>query len=600
MFGLNNKIKLHYQIPHFAIAIILNAYHVNALESTNLTYQEQTELAELTIPDNIAQIITHLPNVLKEENYQESYQNAYFSIIKEERTLKYDLVTSTIDNALSILQKYKSIAANDPYYHKMVNELADYKDTIAKSLSNSVDPEGNLITRKSKKSKSFCNICAKNIKAGSVHTCNLTATNNISANNISTNGLQVSCVNSDNIVNSGTVQTQNLNTQNLCVGGTCLNPCLEMLLSCCVPTTASPSSGPEGTLGQNNVGQGSCPLIGRTGPTGPTGSTGSTGPCCTGSTGPTGPTGSTGGLGPTGPAGATGITGPTGSTGPCCTGPTGLTGATGDPGATGSTGFTGPTGSTGFTGPTSSTGTTGPTGPCCTGATGPTGATGDPGATGPTGPTGIEPTGPTGSTGDPGPIGFTGNTGPIGPIGFTGDTGSTGFAGNTGPTGPTGNTGPIGPTGFTGNTGPIGLTGNTGPTGPAGSTGPADSALASRLFIGLPQTISGPNTTLFNVNFTPVPTSSSALGLLIFDTVVQTGGQNALLTFFPIINGSPLTDFTVVCGTAATGSSIIIPVQISAIIPLATTPTNIKINATNSTANGVSTEGMLLNVVQLS
>jgi len=587
------KIKSHYKM-HLAIAMILNVYQVNALEPTNLKYEEQIKLDELTIPDNIAEIITHLPNVLKEENYQNSYENVYLAIKNDTKTLGYDLVISTIDNALSILEKYQFIAANDPHYHKMVNELLVYKDEISKNnaISNLADAEGNLITRKSKKPKSFCNVCAKKIKANTIHTCNLTATNNISANNISSNGLQVSCVNSANIVNSGTVQTQNLNTQNLCLGGTCLNPCLEMLLSCCTQVTSS-SSGPEGMLGQNDVGQGSCPLIGRTGPTGSTGATGNTGPCCTGSTGPTGVTGAIGGLGPTGPS-----VGSTGATGPCCTGPTGPTGSTGN-GPTGPTGSTGPTGPTGSTGSTGPTGFTGSTGPCCTGPTGPTGSTGN-GPTGPTGATG-DPglTGPTGFTGNTGPTGSTGNTGPIGNPGLTGPTGSTG---NTGPTGSTGSIGIgiIGPIGVTGPTGPTGSNSN-GPTGNTGPTGPTGAFLSAQSFFGpsgITLTIGGDTLiTSFTTN-NPNPTTY----LLTFNSYqTSNSGSTAMAEYgFFVDNSSPIPSSVFIGILNSSFPNNATPVPLSGIITVPSGPHTVSVQAAATVGSSIVVGNSILNAIRLS
>jgi len=125
---------------------------------------------------------------------------------------------------------------------------------------------------------------------------------------------------------------------------------LVTLCECINPVTTEPNL-PEGSLGQNNLGQTACPLFGRTGPTGPRGPMGATG-----STGNTGPTG----LGVTGPTGTSGLTGATGPTGMGLSGPTGDRGPTGPGvGATGPQGLTGPTGPTGFTGAPGIVGTPG-------------------------------------------------------------------------------------------------------------------------------------------------------------------------------------------------------------------------------------------------
>jgi len=93
MFDIDKKIKLHYQIQYLAISMILNAYYINALESINLAHVEQVKFIELTIPDNIAQKIAHLPKVLgEEENYQNSYREVYSFIENDKKILGYNLV----------------------------------------------------------------------------------------------------------------------------------------------------------------------------------------------------------------------------------------------------------------------------------------------------------------------------------------------------------------------------------------------------------------------------------------------------------------------------------------------------------------------------
>jgi hypothetical protein len=206
------------------MGISIHAINLYASESTHATNSNSEELFSIgelrSIPDNIAQIITELPKFVENENYLQDYKDVYLAVKNNQKIVEYDLIKPAIENALSLLQKYQSSSSDSEIYHNMVNELNNYYHAIVtESKFIPTADELNQTTRKSRKSKSFCSVCAKNIKTGTLHACNINAGSRVNT----------PCLTADNVTTTAldacTATIKNLNLcGSFCVNGTCIDP----------------------------------------------------------------------------------------------------------------------------------------------------------------------------------------------------------------------------------------------------------------------------------------------------------------------------------------------------------------------------------------